>query len=86
MLFFPNEKDQENYLTVSREFFNRLLNSVKEFEKCAMVYKARSDKMYDLLIRFSHIDEANEIMNTVYGEGDCIGNEIDGQDIREILK
>ena len=68
MLFFPNEKDPENYLTVSREFFNRRLNSVKEFEKCAMVYKARADKMYDLLIRFGHIDEANEAMKICAGK------------------
>ena len=70
MLVFPNEKDPENYLTVSRELYNRQLNSAKQFEKCAMVYKARADKMYDLVIRFGHIDEANEIMNTVYGEGE----------------
>ena len=33
-----------------------------ELEKAVKVYKARSDKMYDLLIRFGHIDEANEAM------------------------
>lgn len=39
-----------------------------ELEKAVKVYKARADKMYDLLIHFGHIDEANEAMKICAGK------------------